>query len=176
MQKGSDPNQPAEHLPSADKIASPWEKLADLSVRLSDMRDRNDNVGAIPLQLEIIRLLEQTGALRSKRANAHFILSRLYVKNGSLAKAELYARQAIDLAPGDDTPERHFLAGYIMNLARILSLQERRSEAIPFAEAAVNVWTEIVNQRGQRLVSNDYLKAKQDELESIRAGTWKDTG
>jgi tetratricopeptide (TPR) repeat protein len=174
MEKGSKPNQPAEILAELISSQSAF-RLADLTRRLSELRDRNDIAGAIPLQLELIHVLEQTGYPRGRRASANNYLSQLYMKSGSLAKAELYARQAIDLAPGDDTPERHFLAGYLMNLARILSLQERRSEAIPFAEGAVKEWTNIVNRRGQRLVSIDFLRARQDELQSIRAGTWKDT-
>lgn len=170
MQKGSEPSQTPAYRPLANEIDSPRKKIANLTFRRSELHRRNDIAGAIPLQFEIIRLLEQLGASARERANAHNMLSVLYTKNRNLAKAELHARQAIDLDPGGDTPEDHdALACYFMNLARTLALQKRLAEAIPFLEAAIKEWTVVHNP------PNDFLRARQEELQSMRVGIWKDT-
>lgn len=166
MQKGSDSSQPPDPLLARDTV-SVQKKIDDLKFRCSELHRRKDTAGAIALQLDVIRLLEQHRASAREQANGHNYLSMLYMKTGELAKAELHARQAVDLDQGDQTlRDLDATASYSMVLARILALQGRFSEAVPFAEAAIKEWTIVQGP------PNDFLKTRQDELQSLRAETW----
>lgn len=142
--------------------------LDKLLFRRSELHQRNDIAGAILLQKEILRHLEETGRLTRDLINAHNYLSVLYTKNGDYGLAEVHARCALDLAPASLTPPDHdALACYSMMLARILILLGRQSEAIPHAETALKEWTLVHSP------PSDFLDARMEELKSIRAGTWK---
>ncbi len=136
-------------------------------VRRSELHGRGDVARAIPLQKEILSLLEAGSGSATDLANAHNYLSVLYTKSQDFPLAEVHARRALDLHSGD-TPSAHdALACYSMMLARILMLLRRQPEAVPYAETALREWAIIHNP------PNDFLRARLDELATMRAGTWK---
>ena len=140
---------------------------AELSLKRSELHARNDIAGAIPLQREILRRLEEHGRPPRDIANAHNYLSVLYAKSKEYAMAEDHARQALALhTPEDTLPSHDALACYSMVLARILVQSQRRAEAIPFAETALREWTIVHNPM------NDFLRARMAELTALRSGTW----
>jgi hypothetical protein len=146
----------------------PPEDIRQLSFRRSELHRRGAIAEAIPLQVEILRLLEHRGGSVMDIANAHNYLSVLYTKSGDFSRAEVHALRALDLHEASDTPKAHgALACYSMMMASILMLLGRQPEAIPYAETALNEWSIIHSP------SEVFLRARQAELAAMRAGTWK---
>jgi tetratricopeptide (TPR) repeat protein len=144
------------------------ERIAELRVQRSELHNRGDVARAIPLQREILSLLEAGSGSAKDLANAHNYLSVLYTKSQDFPLAEAHARRAIDLHPRGDTPSADdALACYSMMLARILMLLGRQPEALPYAETALREWAIVHNP------PNDFLRARLEELVAMRAGAWK---
>jgi hypothetical protein len=146
---------------------SPSADINQLSIRRSELHHSGDVAGAIRLQVQILRLLEERGGSVRDIANAHNYLSVLYAKNGGFALGEVHAQCALALHEAGSTLKDHdALACYSMTLARILYLLGRQIEAIPHAEIALTEWAMVHSP------TSGFLNTRQEELIAFRAGTW----
>jgi hypothetical protein len=142
--------------------------LGQLMLRRSELHQAGAIAEAIPLQIEILRILEERGGPVRDIANAHNYLSVLYTKFGDFTPAEIPARRALELHEGGTTPKDHdALACYSMMLARILCLLGRRPEALPHAETALKEWALVHHP------PSDFLTRMEDEVATLKAGAWK---
>jgi tetratricopeptide (TPR) repeat protein len=142
--------------------------IGQLMLRRSELHQAGAIAEAIPLQIEILRALEERGASVRDIANAHNYLSVLYTKFGDYTPAETHARRALELHEGGATPKDHdALACYSMMLSRILCLLGRRPEALPHAETALKEWGLVHHP------PSDFLRRMEDEVAALKAGTWK---
>jgi hypothetical protein len=142
--------------------------IGQLRLRRSELHQAGALAEAIPIQIEILRVLEERGGPVSDIANAHNYLSVLYTKIGDCAPAERHARQALGLQRSGTTPQEHdAVACYSMMLARILCLLEQHPEATTYAETALKEWSLVHHH------PSEFLRRIEDEVAALKAGTWK---
>ena len=141
-------------------------RISELSSRRSSLKAAKDYRGAIPLQLEIIELLEEHAGLRRDLASAHNYASSLYLFLSYFNAAEHHARLALSLACDETVKDLEVRGCYNRVLAQILAAQYRFEEALPFAENAVRDYSVFHNP------PDEYLSQVSDEAERIRNRTW----
>ncbi len=130
------------------------------------LKAAKDYKGAIPLQLEIIDLLEEHAGIQQELANAHNYASSLYLFCALFHAAEHHARVALSLASGETVKDLEARGCYNRVLAQILAAQYRFEEALPFAEDAVRDYSAFHNP------PDEYLSQVSDEAEQIRNRKW----
>jgi tetratricopeptide (TPR) repeat protein len=144
---------------------APSADIHQLSERRSELHRRGDVAGAIPLQVEILRLLEERGSRPRDIANAHNYLSVLYRKSGDFPLAEIHARRALALHErGSSIKDHDSLATYSYVLARILCSLGRQTEAVSYADAALKKWALFHDP------TNDFLKSVQNQVAAFKSG------
>ena len=147
--------------------ASP--SISDLRFRRSELTAHRDYVTALPLQVEILRLLEDQRGSSEDIANAHNYLSVLYARTKDYPSAEVHARHALAYHSGDSLRDHERSASYHMVLARILKLREQDSEAITHAEIAISEWSIVHNP------PDNFLKRIVDEVDAMKRRVWRNT-
>jgi len=141
-------------------------RIGELSAQRSNLKAEKDYKGAIPLQLEIIELLQEHAGLQPELANAHNYASSLYLFCALLHAAEHHARAALSLSSGETVKDLEARGCYNRILAQILAAQYRFEEALPFAENAVRDYSAFHNP------PDAYLSQVSAEAERIRNRTW----
>ncbi len=141
-------------------------RIRELSARRSELKAAKDFRAAIPLQLEIIELLEEHSGVQRDLANAHNYASSLYLFCALFHAAERHARLALSLSCDETVKDFEARGCYNRVLAQILAAQYRFEEALPFAENAVRDYSVFHNP------PDEYLSQVSDEVEQIRNRTW----
>jgi len=140
-------------------------RINELSSRRSELKHVRDYRGAIPLQLEIIELLEGSAAPRQRLANAHNYASALYLKCTLYSTAEWHARRALSLWCGETPHAAETRGCYNLVLAHILAAQYRFEEALPYGERAVEDYSVFHNRL------DEFLSTIVEDVERIRNRT-----
>lgn len=141
-------------------------RISELSSRRSELKIARDYSGAIPLQLEIIELTEESAMPREMLANAHNYASVLYLHCALYSTAEWHARRALSLSSGETSKDVEARGAYHLVLAHILAAQYRFDEALPHGESAVSDYSVFHNP------ADEFLSRIIDDVEQIRLRTW----
>ena len=121
---------------------------------------------AIPLQLEIIELLQEEDANRCRLALAHNMASVLYLRSKLYSSAEWHGRQALALH-FDDSVKGHQTRGSLnRNMAQILACGFEFEEAARFGQIAIEEYSYWHNS------TDEFLIALIHEVESMKNRTW----
>ena len=96
-------------------------------------------------------------------------LASLYIKIGEATKAELAARESIRLEQefGDCGAETTNYADFCFLLAKSLEVQGRYTEALPWAEEAAKILSELVG------TDNDLVKGVLSFRDLLRENSWR---
>jgi len=141
-------------------------RINKLSLRRSELKQAGNYREAIPLQLEIIELLEESATPRERLASEHNYASVLYLRCALYSTAELHARHALSLSSGE-TPRGVEARGcFHMVLAQILAAQYWFEDALPYGENAIRDYGVFHNP------PDEFLERIADEVERIRNRTW----
>jgi len=147
-------------------------RLSRLEWRRSELKSAGNYRAAIPLQLEIIELLSETGVSRQPDlVLAHNYASCLYLGAKLHASGEWHARRALELHTGNSDRDREALGAYHINLARLLAAQYEFDEAVIHGDMAAENYASTPWHNPP----DDFLLRIIEEVESIRNRTWSDS-
>jgi hypothetical protein len=142
-------------------------RIGELMQKRSALKDAGHFREAIPLQLEIIDLLQAEGVDHARLASAHNMASVLYLGAKLYSSAEWHGRQAIAMRAGDDSAKGHEAFGaYYLVMARILASRYEFEEAARFGQSAV------VEYSRWHTPLDEFLSGVIQEVESIKNRTW----
>src|SRR5580765_4162480 len=112
-------------------------RLGQLCSRRSELKSAGRIREAIPLQIQIIDLLEAEGAPDNQLAGAHNMASVLFLRSKLYSDAEEHARRALSLHKGDSTKDHEAYGAYNLVLAQILASRFQYEDAATFGERAI---------------------------------------
>jgi hypothetical protein len=136
-------------------------------MKRSLLKDAGHYHEAIPLQLEIIELLQAEGVDQARLASAHNMASVLYLRAKLYSSAEWHGRQAIAMRAGDDSPKGHEAFGaYYLVMARIFASRYEFEEAARFGQSAVEEYSRW------HTPPDEFLSGVVQEVELIKNHTW----
>jgi len=145
-------------------------RIGELSLRRSELKSAGRFREAIPLQLEIIELLELEGSPSKDLANAHNMASVFFLNDQRYADAERHARRALSLHTGDSAKDHEASGAYHLVMARILASRFEYGEAAVFGEKAILEYSRFHNP------SDEFLSSVTAEVEKIKNHTWAPRG
>lgn len=143
-------------------------RLRELLRRRSDLKDAKDYRGAIPVQIEIIGLLEKGRSPQPQLMRAHNHASVLYLQSALYNAAEHHARIALRMVGSQTAKDLESRGCYHWALAQILAAQSRFDEAVIFAENAVRDY----GSSGFHAPPDEFLSRICFETDRMRNGTW----
>ena len=142
------------------------QRINELSWRRSELKQARDYRGAIPLQLEIIELMEESALPRERLATQHNYASVLYLHCALYSVAEWHARRALSLSSEETPRDLESRGCYNWVLAQILAAQYRFEEALPYCENAVRDYSVFHDP------PDEFLSRVADDVEKIKNRTW----
>jgi len=142
-------------------------RIGELSAKRSLLKDAGQFHEAIPLQLEIIELLQEEDPDPDRLANAHNMASVLYLRAKLYSSAEWHGRQALALkADGDSAKDHEALGAFNLVMARILASRSEIEAATDFGQSAISEYSHW------HTPADDFLLSIIDEVQSIKDSTW----
>lgn len=141
-------------------------RIGELSIRRSELKSAGRFREAIPLQLEIIDLLERDGASSNDLANAHNMASVLFLNDQRYDEAERHARRVLSLRTGDSVKDHEACGAYHLVMARILASRFEFGEAAVFGEKAILEYSRFHNP------PDEFLSFVIAEVEKMKNHTW----
>jgi hypothetical protein len=148
------------------EIMSRGPRIGQLKTKRSELKSAGQFSSAIPLQLEIILMLQKDVTEGRELANAHNMASVLYYGAKMYSGAERHARQALALHSDESDKGHETLATYNFMMARILACWHEFEEATRFGELAISEfshWHTLPDEFFSRVIA---------EVEAIRNRTW----
>ena len=132
--------------------------LSSLYTERSDLRNSGRFADAIPIQREIL-LLVQDGDCTKDVSNAWNYLSMLLYRTGQYAEAEHASRESIAVYGHEANPSDETLATYEMLLARLLAAQSNFRDAVLFGTRAIRHFSTFHDP------PDDFLKRMEQDVE-----------
>lgn len=149
---------------------NPSPYLNKLSLRRSELKDAGRFRDAIPLQIQIIDLLEAEGAPDKQLAGAHNMASVLFLRSKLYDDAEQHARRALSLHTGDSAKDHEACGAYHLVLAQILASRFEYEDATAYGEMAIAEYSRFHDP------PDEFLSRVVAEVERMRNHTWSATG
>ena len=141
-------------------------RIGELSARRSELRSAGRFREAIPLQLELIELLESEKAPADRLAMAHNMASVLYLRAKLGSCAEWHARRALEIPTGDSVKDHEARGTYYLVLAQIVATRCDFEAAHPFGEKAIAEFARFHNP------PDEFLARVIGEVQSMKDRTW----
>ena len=141
-------------------------RLNQLRSRRSELKHAGRFREAIPLQIQIIDLLETEGAAANELATAHNMASVLFLRSKLYSDAEEHARRALSLHTGDSTKDHEAYGAYNLVMAQILASRFEYEDAAVFGEKAIEEYARFHNP------PDEFLSCVVAQVERMRNHTW----
>lgn len=141
-------------------------RLSQLCFRRSELKGAGRFREAIPLQIQIIDLLEAENAPDNQLAGAHNMASVLFLRSKLYSAAEKHARRALSLHKGDSTKDHEAYGAYNLVLAQILASRFEYEDAAAFGERAIEEYARFHNP------PDEFLSSVVAQVERIKNRTW----
>lgn len=141
-------------------------RIGELSARRSELRRAGRFREAIPLQLELIELLESEKVSPDRLAMAHNMASVLYLRAKLISCAEWHARRALAMNTGDSAKDHEARGTYHLVLAQIVASRCDFEEAHRLGEKALTEFARFHNP------PDDFLSRVICEVQSMKDRTW----
>jgi hypothetical protein len=141
-------------------------RISELSAKRSLLKGEGLFREAIPLQLEIIELLQEGNAGACRMALAHNMASVLYLRSKLYSSAEWHGRQALALHCDFTAKGHEALGAYNHVLAQILACRYEFEEAVRFGEIAIAEYSHW------HTPADDFLIGIIHDVEAMKKRTW----
>lgn len=141
-------------------------RIGELSAKRSLLKGAGQFREAIPLQLEIIELLDEEKADRDRLAMAHNMASVLYLRSKLYSSAEWHGRQALAFHSDQSAKGHEALGAYNHVMAQILASRYEFEEAACFGDAAISEYSHW------HTPPDDFLSGIVREVEAMKNRTW----
>jgi tetratricopeptide (TPR) repeat protein len=145
----------------------PWERINALNFQASELKSQGNFAAALPLREESVRLLEEHRANGKHLASSWNYVAYLNTQIGDYIAAEKAARRSLAYYLEYSDQRDESLATYLWMLSVTLEHQNRFTEALPYAEECVNLFTQFHG------ADYHFVVARREELERIREQIWK---
>lgn len=141
-------------------------RIGELSLKRSLLKSAGQFREEIPLQLELMELLQEEGAARDYLAGAHNMASVLYLGSKLYSSAEWHAQQALAFHDDDSAKGHEALGAYNLVMARILACRYEFEDAARFGESAIKEYSRCHTRL------DEFLGSVIAEIESMKNRTW----